>query len=93
MVSEAEPRESEDGGVIGAPNREDRRLNAGDREGERLGDNLERSECDARRRIGGSSVGRFGLAELVGDADSPTVLMSAGNINPFREPVLSYEGG
>jgi hypothetical protein len=73
-----------DGGVIGAGNREfDDRLDS-----ETVGEG--RSECEERRAMDGSGA-VFGTTGdvLTGDAESPTVLMSAGKMRPLRGPALS----
>jgi hypothetical protein len=73
-----------DGGVMGAGKRE-----FDDRpESETAGEG--RSECEERRTIDGSGA-VFGMTGdvLTGDAESPTVLMSAGKISPLRGPAFS----
>jgi hypothetical protein len=49
-----------------------------------------RSECEERRAIPGRGA-VFGTTGdvLLGDAESPTVLMSAGKMRPLRGPALS----
>ena len=73
-----------EGGVIGVRilDWDDRRLSEGESDGDM-------SECDVRPIDGSGAVFGADGDVLIGEAVSPTVLISEGKMRPLRAPVLS----